>query len=248
MIYSETYRIRNYETDPEGRLWLSALANLLQDAADCHANQLGVGRPELLAWDLAWVLHRLVLSVNRWPRLGESITLETNPSGEERVYIYRDFRGYDSAGKLLFTATSTWLVLNLSTRRLTTPAPEIKRLFEPYRHLEHLPRPSGKFPAAPGTWTYQTTLQPRHNEIDANLHVNNGVYFQWLLESLPFDFLATHHCHHVDLVFKAEGQRGETVQVLSGPVGPNRFVHRVLNPQQAELVVALSTWSGPEAS
>ncbi len=243
MIHTETYRIRNYEADIHGNLWLHSLANYLQDAANRHAIELGAGVPQLLEQGLSWVLYRMRLDINQWPRIPEEVTVTTHPSGEERVYIYRDYQVTDSAGKMLVSASSTWLVFDLAKRRLTSPTPAMKVIFEPYRTLANLPRANQKYPDLPDNWQFETTVTARHNEIDQNQHVNNSVYFQWLLEPLPVSLLHERRCTSLDITFKAECLRGETVHSRCCILDSGQLIHRLENDNGDEIVTALSTWT-----
>ena len=241
-IHSETYRIRNYEADSNGNLWLPSLANYLQDAADRHAIALGAGVPQLLERVLSWVLYRMRIDIHQWPRIPEEVTVTTNPSGEERVYVYRDYRIYDQAHQLLASASSTWLVFDLRKRKMTTPSPELKIIFEQFHHLPHLPRANQKYPPLPTHWQYQTEVTARQNEIDQNEHVNNSVYFQWLLEPLPTAFLKERRCSMLDITFKAESVRGEIILSLFEPLSNSTLLHRLENAQGQEIVTAITYW------
>ena len=63
-IWKETYGIRSYEVNAEGRLSVLTLFNLLQDAASNHADALGVSVRHLQAENLTWVLSRLHLTID----------------------------------------------------------------------------------------------------------------------------------------------------------------------------------------
>jgi len=242
MIHSETYRIRNYEADTNGNLWLHSLANYLQDAADRNSTDLGFGLPQLLEQGLSWVLHRMRIDIHRWPKALEEVIVTTHPSGVERIYVYRDFRVYDQEQNMLISASSTWLVFDLKKRKLTVPSPELKQGSEPYQNIPHLPRADQKYPIMPVTWLYQTQVTARHIDIDQNQHVNNSVYFHWLLEPLPTDFLLKSTCTSLDITFKAECTRGELVYSRCEPLGDNLYLHRLENEQGGEIASALSTW------
>ena len=241
-IHTETYRIRNYEADRTGCLSLHSLANYLQDAADQHAAQLGVGVAELLEHGFSWVLYRMHIEVHRWPRIPETTTVTTNPSGEERVYVYRDYRVYDGKQELIISASSSWLVFDLSNRKLINPSTEFKRKFEAFRELPSLPRANQKYPVLPIEWRYRATVTARHDEIDQNQHLNNSVYFQWLLEPLPETFFLGNYCKSVDITFKAECLPGELVQSFCEPMGENLMRHRLMNSRGEDVVIAVSEW------
>lgn len=242
MIHSENYRIRNYEADTHGNLRLHSLANYFQDSADRNAIALGVGVPHLLEKGLTWVLHRMQINIHRWPKMPEEVIVTTNPSGEERVYIYRDYRMFDGNQNLLISASSTWLVFDLDKRKLVMPSAEIKSLFEPYRNMEHLPRASQKYPSLPDSWKYKSQITARYNEIDRNQHVNNSTYFQWLLEPLPADFLDNRQCNSLDITFRTECLHGQIVNSLCEPINDNLLLHRLENENGQEIVSAVSSW------
>ena len=242
MIYSEVLRIRNFETDSLGNLTLFSLANYLQDAADRHAIQLGVGMPALAELGLSWVLHRMKITISRWPQLAEEITIETQPSGLERVYVYRDFRVYDQQNNLLITASSTWLVFDKAKRSLTTPASHFQDIFEPYKQFSFLSRPSRKFPPLILENSLRAELKARHNEIDSNAHVNNSVYFQWFLESLSTDFLATQMCTEVEVQFKKECTRSNTITSISSFSDTEEVRHWLINEEGQEMASGVTRW------
>lgn len=242
MPHTETYRIRNYETDRRGQLSLLALANYFQDAADRSAIALGVGMPALAELGLSWVLHRMKINITRWPDIAEEITVKTNPAGLEKIFVYRDFRVYDQANKLLMTATSTWLVFDTEARKLTTPAPHLQVIFDPYRAWEFLPRATARFDALPAEIPSRAEVKARHNEIDINEHVNNAVYFQWMLEALPAAFLDKHFCTEVDIQFKKECGWQDIISSHCAESDALSFRHSLRNDEQKEVAVATTRW------
>ncbi len=242
MIHIEALRIRNFETDSRGKLTLLSLANYLQDAADRHAIRLGVGMPALAELGLSWVLHRMKVTVHRWPQLAEEIFIETQPSGLERVYVFRDFRVYDLHRTLLITASSTWLVFDKVKRSLAMPAAHFQEIFEPYRHLPFLARPTLKFSPASSNNLLRTQLRARHNEIDTNAHVNNSVYFQWMLEPLSADFLGSHVCSEVEIQFKKECTRQDLITSVCTQPDTGEVKHWLLDEAGQEMAVGVTRW------
>lgn len=242
MIHAEALRIRNFETDSQGKLTLLSLANYLQDAADRHAIQLGVGMPALAELGLSWVLHRMKITIHRWPGLAEAISVETLPSGLERVYVYRDFRVYDQQRTLLITVSSTWLVFDMVKRSLAAPAAHFQAVFEPYRHLPFLARPTLKFSSLTSADVLRTALRARHNEIDTNAHVNNSVYFQWLLEPLSADYLGSHVCSEVEIQFKKECTRQDLITSVCTVPETGEIKHWLLDEAGQEMALAVTRW------
>lgn len=54
--------------------------------------------------------------------------------------------------------------------------------------------------------------QVRYFDLDANHHVNNARYFDWLLDPLGRDFLREHHIKKFNLQYLQEVRAGEIVE------------------------------------
>jgi medium-chain acyl-[acyl-carrier-protein] hydrolase len=241
-IHQETYNIRSYEADLQNNVHLMSLANYLQDTADRHASALEVSVSQLLERGLSWVLHRMQLNMSRLPSYLENITVKTYPSGIERIYLYRDFYIHDEAGLCIGQATSTWLVIDIEKRQLTSVPADVIAKFEPFRALPKLPPAKQKLSLLDADQAESQQVLVRKNEFDHNNHVNNSAYFQWLLEPLTDDFLLVHTLVSVDIVFKNECQRGDVVQSLVQDMGHKKTLHRLENQSGVVLVEAAIEW------
>lgn len=242
-IYQEVYNIRSYEADTQGNAHLLSLANYLQDTADRHASALEVSVPQLLERGLSWILHRMQLKMSCLPKYLENITVKTYPSGIERIYLYRDFYIYDQNQQLIGQATSTWLIIDVLKRQLTSVPADILEKFEQFKQLPKLIPAKHKLPIFSVLESIEQLITVRKNEFDHNNHVNNSAYFQWLLEPLSDEFLNTHTLDMVDIIFKNECQRGDVVTSFYQSVGENSFLHRIENQNGLELVQATTNWN-----
>ena len=90
--YSEEIDIRGHYTDLEGRLIMKSLCDLFNDVANVQTYALKIDVPTLNEQGLTWMLHKLHILINRMPEQGENVTLETWPSGIDRLFAIRDFR------------------------------------------------------------------------------------------------------------------------------------------------------------
>ena len=111
-IYRENIRVRHREADRNGRLKLLSWFDFLQEAAANHAARLGVGLNALTERGRLWVLSRLKLEIRRSPRIGEELTVETYPSGVNRLFFTREFQVFDKSGEVIARASSAWLLLS----------------------------------------------------------------------------------------------------------------------------------------
>ena len=103
--YSEEIDIRGHYTDLEGRLIMKSLCDLFNDVANVQTYALKIDVPTLNEQGLTWMLHKLHILINRMPEQGENVTLETWPSGIDRLFAIRDFRMV-AGEEVLLRATS----------------------------------------------------------------------------------------------------------------------------------------------
>ena len=89
-IWTEQVRVRAADVTPRGTASVPALVAHFQEAAGRHAAALGVSMQDLLDEGKAWVLARLHLQLERWPRWTETIEIETWPSGLDGLFARGD--------------------------------------------------------------------------------------------------------------------------------------------------------------
>jgi hypothetical protein len=68
MIFTQHIHMDSERCDMFEKLRPDALFLLMQNAAGAHAERLGVGRTQLLADNVAWVLTRISIRMSRWPK------------------------------------------------------------------------------------------------------------------------------------------------------------------------------------
>lgn len=91
-FHVEHFTVRHREADRRGALRLAGWFDFLQEAAANHAARLGVGLEMLQKNGMIWVLSKLKLEMERSPRIGEKVTVETYPNGFRRLHAARQFR------------------------------------------------------------------------------------------------------------------------------------------------------------
>jgi len=189
----ERFRIRSYEVEPDGRLRLVVLGRMLQEAAWQHAQMLGKGFAERESGALFWVLSRLRLRMDRYPRWGDEFTVRTWPVGTEKLLAVREFALLDG-DRVLGRATSGWLVVDGTSGRPVRPQKLVADLpvtpTEFNGDLARLPDLSDAIPQDPRIVQY--------HDIDQYRHANNTAYLEWMIDAVaaavrtqmgaPFDY------------------------------------------------------------
>ncbi len=174
-ILQRKFTVRHHEAGIDGTLRLAPLFDMFQDAAAEHAQLLGCGMEFLKEQAKVWVLSRIALEINRMPAVGETVTVETYPSGVERLFAIRQFTVTDEKGAVLARATSCWLLLDaVGFRPLRIRETLGRDLPLNEDKPRHFPVPA-KVPAPSGN-VVENSYTVRHSQIDVNRHLNNAFF------------------------------------------------------------------------
>lgn len=240
--YREVFRVRAGEVDPHQRLRPGGLLAVLQEAAVGHVEALfgareGAGFPVdplMEELELTYVLTKMgVRYRDACAGFGSAVQVDTwfQPLG--KAGLRRDWVATDAAsGEELAVATSTWVLVNLKTRRMARIPPELMKHFdvstpeEPRGALE-LPKggawagaageeaedPADALQRSPKYIGPHVTATFQH--IDANRHVSNLFYMDWLLSALPEGRSEGSRLVELDMDYKSEILLGDGVRSLA---------------------------------
>lgn len=223
--YIEKYTVPCYDTDSAWRLKPASFMNMAQEAAGRHAVYLGFGYDDLIVTNTAWVLSRVHVEFVDTPKWRDEITLTTWHKGLNRLFYLRDFIVTDKDGKERIKATTSWLVLNLETRRLVrdphlmeddtictenvieTPADKVvmPKDVEPELVMEH---------------------RVAYSDVDTNGHANNAMYMQWAMDAVNYEIASHRPVREFTINFNHEIKPLETVAIYKAIVeeGERRHV------------------------
>jgi len=246
-LFEKEFAVQYYETDQRGFARPVALLNYLQSAAGDHAALLGVAVADLRKSGHTWVLSRLHLAMERYPRVGESVRIRTWPVSRTNLFTVRDFEMFDGNGELLGRATTSWAVLNLKTRRPAQLAdvlplyplhPE-RALNDAFSTLPLLEQPE-----------YELRLPVLRGDLDINRHVNNTVYAGWALETIPDEVDDTCRLAAIEIGFRAEALYGDTIIARTARTeDAGRYIHCIENGSDGRELARLRTrWICPAST
>lgn len=210
--YAQEFLITSYQADVSARIKPSAILEIMQEMAGAHAERLNVGRSRLLPMNLAWVLTRVEVQMDRYPVSGETITVETFPMPNRRVFFPRYFIFRDGQGKQIGCASSMWVVLDITTRRMANAA-EIAPLLPDNSDLT---APMG-MPATVEeiVGEEQEELRvPVYTDLDVNGHVNNTRYVDWCCNALGIEAMRDNVLRRFAVNYNQEILPGQTVRTV----------------------------------
>ena len=123
-VYNEGYkfcqdmRIPCYDTDAAFCLKPASFMDMAQEIAYWAAQALGFGYDDLQRHHTAWVLSRMHFHCETLPMWRDPVVLKTWHKGADGLFFLRDFQLLTPGGGSLVRATSSWLVMDMETRRL----------------------------------------------------------------------------------------------------------------------------------
>lgn len=222
--YTQNLLIPCYQTDAAWRLKPASFMDLAQEAANLHANILGFGYDDLISSRTAWVLSRMHIEFADTPLWRDEVTLQTWHKGLNRLFFLRDFIMTGKDGKVKVKATTSWLVLNLDTRRLVrdpklldegtvctenvleTPADKVQmpKDIEPEPVMEHI---------------------VAYSDVDINGHTNNAMYMQWTMDAAGYETSSRRPVKALTINFNHETKAGETVVLYRSCVEAEDGLH-----------------------
>jgi medium-chain acyl-[acyl-carrier-protein] hydrolase len=221
------YRIHVYETGPDGKLNIYSLFNYMQDIASVHAIQLGFGRDDLLKDNRFWVLSRMYAEIDEWPSWEETIILRTWPNGTDKVFALRNYEVTFPDGKHIASGSSSWLILDLTTKRVQRPD-SILTKYNFDLHSEFSPvRFASKLEPAYERGKASQDFMVKVSDLDVNLHTNNVRYLKWVYDTYPLDFIMKNDPRSAEINYLAESVFNEEINIKSSQEEDGFYSHSV---------------------
>ncbi|KAJ1417889.1 HotDog domain superfamily [Sesbania bispinosa] len=270
-VYRQNFAIRSYEIGPDKTVTIETLMNFLQETAQNHVPSCGISgndfgaTHEMSLRNLIWVVTRIQIEVQRYSKWRDEIEVDTwfdaaGKNGMRRDWIIRD----NYTKEIIARATSTWMIMNRDTRRLSKIPEEVKREVAPFSFnrlaitsedtdCEKVHKLTDEIAES-----IQSGMAPRWNDMDANQHVNNVKYIGWILESVPKEVLENYNMTSMTLEFRRECTQSNLLESMTSPTARvtgasnknsiNRksnlqYTHLLrLQDNKAELVRARTEW------
>lgn len=211
-MYEKTYEIEYHELNPKKQAGLIAVLNYLQSIAIKHSESVNFGLDRLAKEHRAWLLVRWHLEMERYPKWNEPVTVRTAAISHRMSTATRVFEIDAPDGTSAGKASSIWVFLDTERRRPAKVSEELHKAYGPAPEYEvKLERDDLPLPKSEPLRTY--TFQVGLGDIDTNYHVNNVSYVQWALEDIPDEIIKSYEAAELDVVYKKEYTRHQTVTV-----------------------------------
>jgi medium-chain acyl-[acyl-carrier-protein] hydrolase len=243
VVHRKTFQVRAVEIDGGGSIQTIPFLEYILEAAGEHAAHGGLAVTDLFKKGLTWVLSRFHVEISRYPNWSETVEIKTWPSGRGPLFAVRDYEISDALGPLA-VATSSWLIVDLKTRRPVRAS----------EHLEDFPLLEKRaladdFPAInpPAREDVIKEFPVFYSDIDLNRHVTAAVYIHRALETVPDDVLFGYRPASIEVNFRGEAFYGDRlrsrVERIDEGKSP-RFQHLLSRASDdKELTLLRTTWT-----
>lgn len=208
-LYVENFKVRSYEIDSRGQASIQSVCRYLGEIAGNHAHRLGASVTVLRSKRLTWVLSRLHVQMKKYPNWGESIRIETWPSGRENLFGLRDFNIFSGKGEHIGAATTSWMVIDL-TRKKPIPLPDFIAQIPIPKRPRAIDDPFEKL-AGLENITTSKAFNVRLSDLDTNQHVNFVNYIEWAIETVPAATWKDFRLEGLQVSYRAESRFNDRI-------------------------------------
>ena len=202
------YYLAAGECNPQGEMPLTLLMARIIEVATFHANSWGAGYARLIQDNQVWVLSRVTIEMNAYPKVDTNYRLTTWIEDYNRHFSQRNMRIDDAQGNPLGYVRTIWMVIDMSTRasvdisQLGYISDKVSDLPCPIEPMSRL-RPIEEGHALDYTFGYM--------DCDFNRHVNT---------LFDMDCYDHYFIHRMEISFIKETHYGETCQFVIDDTDP----------------------------
>ena len=185
--YQMSHAVRYSEVDSDYNMRLDWIVSAFQDITGLHSTEMGIDGPTLLEKSNAfWVLSKLKLKINKFPKFEENLEMETWPTTSSGARFGRDYAIYKEGEKIVM-GTSEWCTLDYDAKTLR----KVTSVCYPH-DMPHREDRSGagefvRIRENVSDEDYNHTHRSAFIDIDTNKHTNNIAYVRMILNTFSPD-------------------------------------------------------------
>lgn len=236
--YTKTFQINYPDIDPFQQLKLSRLFDFCTVVSYEQSDLVGIDPAYLSQRGINWIINEAECWFERFPRYKETITIDVYATTYNKFFIYRRFDLFAEDHQQIGSILMSLSLLRLETRKIYPISEEVGEAFgaEFSKRLYRFKRAdNSQLPENP---VHQ--IRPKYSHLDYNQHVYNIYYYEWMLDSLPMEFLKENQIKELAMRFEEEIALDEPVSVVSA-ITEDEPITTVLAIKSAEKEKAIAT-------
>ena len=112
------YTVGNRDVGVTKEVTNKAMMKYLENIACSHSDLVGYGKNTIEETGVVWILLDWKFEIIERPKYGQNIKVRTWSRKMEKCSAYRDFKVFDENENVLAIATTKWVLLDASTRKI----------------------------------------------------------------------------------------------------------------------------------
>ena len=223
-MYTRELMVLPSDASCQGTIKLRSLLDYFQDTAELAVTDVEGTAVELAAKGYAWVLTKYEIDfTGKLPVLDEKFFIHTFHDPSHGYNTLRVFQVESQNGTPLVYAKTSWLLLDLAAGRPVKAIAHIPGIAE--RDTQSINPEFRDIPDDENV-ILEAVRTVKFHELDYNSHVNNAVYFEWVFDETPVDFI-THELKSVSASFRSGAKFNEKVTIQIAKQDDFTFVYKV---------------------
>lgn len=220
------------DSDASGRMSPTSVMRAMIESSMRHSDSV-----EQADFPGFWVLYQWDVDFHSFPKPGTTLQATTWTTGFYKFYAYRQFLLEENGQTVAEARTSGLLLSHSDQRPLRVPEAFAARYGSELltKQLKTEKEPESFLPV------HKEDIRVRSYHIDANQHVNNLVYADWVLEAIPPVFRSAHALKKMVLTYRKQIFYPDTVQTVATQEGAE-IAHRIVDSKGETRAWARTRW------
>ena len=215
--YTEHFFLTAAECNPEKEMPLSLVMTRIIEVATLHANAWGVGYANMIESNQGWVLSRVTVEMERYPKVNEPYSFTTWIENYNRHFSQRNMEIRDKDDEIIGYVRTIWMVIDFATRE-SVDISKLSYISENISGRECPIAPQGRLKAVEVSRTAAYTFG--YMDCDINRHVNTVKYLDLLQNQFPIEKYDHEFVSRLEIAFLKETLYGTTVEVKINDTDP----------------------------
>lgn len=215
------FKIKSYESDFNGKMSLNACFLFLQESAWQNALENGFGYEYLENENAMWVLTRVLVQIEKWPKWKDEIIVKTWPRVAEGLFAMRDYQIFLEEANIA-NISSSWLVLDKQSKRPRRIS-DFDFGTNEYISDKAINKPLVKLGLSPEMLNVDQR-KVYSSDLDVNGHVNNATYVKWIMDS--YWNKEAEYLKEFEINFIGELMLNDEFEILFGSIN-NGFIYQI---------------------
>lgn len=239
--FESNFTINFYDLSQYEEASPMTMLRLLQETAGDHHLPIDENVIDLYRKNIGWVLLSGVMQFERYPVYKEQITIKTWLSDYKTIRGVRENLVFDKNGQIIGRGRGLWLFFDIKQRKPISIPEKFRLLWGENKQVSIDIDPLQKITKI-DDGEIMDVIKVKKFDIDANKHVNNLRYFQWLIEVVPDSVMKENILYRIQSNFINEANYGDQLIIYTKIVKQNvEYLHTVFDLTTNKVCVTAKT-------